>query len=409
MSVRRWLWLVLVGLLTWAGPLPGAKAEPFWRLLPVVRRVEADPDKAYTLTKEDGPWLILAYTFAGDKAQERAQELVLELRREFGMTAYTHRKHFDFDNDAMPRRLNRYGQMQKIKYRVNELDEVAVLVGDFPSVDDDRARKMLEKIKYRCQPACLQPAKRVEDHPFVGFRGVWRTVVNKKGQLATEKKKSGPMCNALLTTNPLLPDEYFAPKGLDKFVIEMNKPVKHSLLECPGRYTVKVATFSGQVIIDQKKIQEVERGKEVSGRLAEAADKAHRLTEALREQGHEAYEFHDRGQSIVCVGSFDSYGSPRADGKIEINPQIHKIMTTFQSLQLLARSNGHARQGDCRRAAGRSAADRGGAQAFAQQRLRGSAVLEVVRGQGSVQRVAKPQAEASACGFAAGFEITFSQ
>jgi hypothetical protein len=332
MSVRRWPWLAFVGLLACAGPLPRAAGEPFWRLLPVVRRVEAKPDKAYTLTEKQGPWLILAYTFAGDNAQERAAELVLELRRDFGMTAYTHRKHFDFDNDTTPRRLNRYGELQKIKYRVNELDEVAVLVGDFPSVDDDRARKMLEKIKYRCEPQCLKPSsKRVEDHPFVGFRGVWKTISMEGKGTKTVKKKSGPMCNALLTTNPLLPDEYFAPKGLDKFVIEMNKPVKHSLLECPGRYTVKVATFSGQVIIDQKKIQDIQRGKEVSSRLAEAADKAHRLTETLREQGYEAYEFHDRGQSIVCVGSFDSCGSPRADGKIEINPQIHKIMTTFQS------------------------------------------------------------------------------
>lgn len=333
MIVRRWPWLVFVGLLVCAAGAPEAAAEPFWRLLPVVRRVEAKPDKAYSLDEKQGPWLILAYTFAGDNAQERAKELALELRREFDLPAYTHRRKFDFDSQDAARGVDRYGQVKKIKYRVNELEEVAVLVGDFTSVDDERARKTLERIKYRCEPQCLKPSsKRVEDHPFVGFRGVWRTIATDKG-MRTQKKKAGPMVNALLTTNPLLPDEYYAPKGLDKFVLDMNKPVKHSLLECPGRFTVKVATFSGNVIIDQKKINEVESGKQVSSRLAEAADKAHRLTEALREQGHDAYEFHDRGQSIVCVGSFDSCGSPRADGKIEINPQIHKIMTTFQAGQ----------------------------------------------------------------------------
>ena len=332
MIARRWSWLVLVGLIVCAGRLPRAAAEPFWKLLPVVRRVEANPEKSYALSEKQGPWLILAYTFAGDNAQERAAELALELRREFRLPAYTHRRRFDFDDQGAPRRLDRYGQVRKIKYRINELEEVAVLVGDFPSVDDERARKTLERIKYRCEPECLKPsAKRVEDHPFVGFRGVWRTITTDKG-IRTKKVNAGPMVTALLTTNPLLPDEYYAPKGLDQFVIDMNKPVKHSLLECPGRYTVKVATFSGNVIIDQKKIQEAERGN-VSSRLAEAADKAHRLTEALREQGHEAYEFHDRGQSIVCVGSFDSYGAPRADGKIEINPRIHQIMTTFQASQ----------------------------------------------------------------------------
>jgi hypothetical protein len=333
MFARRWLWLVLVGLLLCAVRVPRAAAEPFWKLLPVVKRVEASPEKSYSLSDKQGPWLILAYTFAGDNAQERAQELALELRREFSLPAYTHRRRFDFDGQGTPRGVDRYGQVKKIKYRVNELEEVAVLVGDFSSVDDEKARKTLERIKYRCEPECLKPsAKRVEDHPFVGFRGVWRTISTAQG-VRTQKKKAGPMVNALLTTNPLLPDEYYAPKGLDQFVVEMNKPVKHSLLECPGRYSVKVATFAGNVIIEQKKIQEIQRGKEVSSRLAEAADKAHRLTEALREQGHDAYEFHDRGQSIVCVGSFDSYGTPRSDGKIEINPQIHQIMTTFVANQ----------------------------------------------------------------------------
>lgn len=331
--VHRGLGLLLIALMAWAGQPRAACAEPFWKLLPVIKRVEANPDKAYTLTEKQGPWLIMAYTFAGDTAQERAHELAVELRRDFGLPAYTHRRHFDFDKDAKPRGVDRYGQVKKIKYRVNEIEEVAVLVGDFSSVDDDRARKTLERIKYRCEPECLKPsAERLKDHPLVGFRGVWRTITTEKG-VKTQKKKAGPMVNALLTTNPLLPDEYYAPKGLDKFVIDMNRPVKHSLLDCPGRYTVKVATFSGNVIIDQKKIQEIERGKEVSSRLVEAADKAHRLTEALREQGHEAYEFHDRGASMVCVGSFDTYGMPRADGKIEINPQIHKIMATFQAAQ----------------------------------------------------------------------------
>ena len=60
-----------------------------------------------------------------------------------------------------------------------------------------------------------------------------------------------------------------------------------------------------------------------------AADKAHRLTVALRERGVDAYEFHDRIESIVTVGSFDSVGEPRADGKIEIHPTIHKILKMY--------------------------------------------------------------------------------
>ena len=32
----------------------------------------------------------------------------------------------------------------------------------------------------------------------------------------------------------------------------------------------------------------------------------------------------------MTVGSFDSVGTPRPDGQIEINPQVHRIMETFK-------------------------------------------------------------------------------
>ena len=65
--------------------------------------------------------------------------------------------------------------------------------------------------------------------------------------------------------------------------------------------------------------------------MADAALKAHVLTEALRMKGYEAYEFHGRYASIVTVGNFDSVGTPRADGKTEINPEVHKTMEIFKA------------------------------------------------------------------------------
>ena len=59
----------------------------------------------------------------------------------------------------------------------------------------------------------------------------------------------GPMGRAFFTRNPLLPREYFVPKGVDDFVAKMNQGVEHSLLDCPGRYTVQVATFRGKTIL----------------------------------------------------------------------------------------------------------------------------------------------------------------
>ena len=76
------------------------------------------------------------------------------------------------------------------------------------------------------------------------------------------------------------------------------------------------------MIIKQDEIKAIQDGgKEMKSELAEAAKKADKLTKALRKKGYEAYQFHDRYASIVTVGSFNSVGTPRADGRTEINPR----------------------------------------------------------------------------------------
>ena len=71
------------------------------------------------------------------------------------------------------------------------------------------------------------------------------------------------------------------PKGLDPLVLEMNRAVPHSLLKCPRRYTVRVATFSGHLVILDKKVQEaIDRGELPKSQLEEAAKNAHLLTKA---------------------------------------------------------------------------------------------------------------------------------
>ena len=66
-------------------------------------------------------------------------------------------------------------------------------------------------------------------------------------------------------------------------------------------------------------------------KLEEGAVKAHQIVDALRAQGVEAWEFHDRHESIVTVGSFASVGDPRPDGKLEINPAIHAVMERYKA------------------------------------------------------------------------------
>jgi hypothetical protein len=300
-----------------------------WDLVSL-KHIDADPNKTYALTDTDGPWMIMVTTFHGEKAEEQARQLVYELRKQDKLRAYTHARTYDYNEKHMPGRgVDEYGVPKKMEYLNEEkYEEVAVLVGDFHSVDDPEGQKELALIK-QLDPACLKPeATPTANSPLADLRR-W-------GQqtFGTGKKSNGPLRNAFITTNPLLPREYFTGKGVDKFILEMNKGVQYSLLNCPGRFSVKIATFNGRVWIDQQKIRQMEgtgphdRQTDESP-LVEAAAKAHAITELLRAHNIEAYEFHDRGSSIVTVGHFDSVGAPRADGKIEINPQIFKIIQTY--------------------------------------------------------------------------------
>ena len=58
-----------------------ATATPPWKKLVPFRSVEADPNKQYWLTEDQGPWMIMATSFAGPGAEEQAHALVLELRK----------------------------------------------------------------------------------------------------------------------------------------------------------------------------------------------------------------------------------------------------------------------------------------------------------------------------------------
>jgi hypothetical protein len=308
-----------------------AGAAPPWENLLTFKRVEADPEKSYRLTRDNGPGLIIASTFSGEGADEQARELVLELRRRYKLPAYVHKMRFDLGRDVGGRGIDRYGEPIRWRHQSGpEIAETAVLVGDYPSVDDPRAKEILQTLKY-ARPECLKIGGGKKTHQsLASLRQIQRAIL-KSGN---SKKKKGPMNHAFIAPNPLVPKGEIVPRGLDPLVVKMNKGIKHSLLNCPGKYTVQVAHFTGKVIVDQQEIQRIEKGKRMKqSRLDEAAEKAHKLAKALRLKGWEAYEFHDRYASLVTVGSFESAGTPRRDGKIEINPKIHRIMESFKGKQ----------------------------------------------------------------------------
>jgi hypothetical protein len=314
-------------------------AAPPWAKLIPYTRVEADPDQDYELTESQGPWMIMCTSFTGSisdrktgsvtTAEEQAHNLVLELRQRYRLQAFVYRKHFDMNEPEIGLGFNKYGG-QKIMRNNNayKRDEIAVLVGNFHSVDQPEIEKTLENIK-TLQPDTLNPKKTGET--VLQTWGTLRGFYRETGKLL-HKKEKGPMGKAFVTRNPLLPEEYFTAKGLDPFVVELNQGVKYSLLKCPGKYSVKVASFRGVETMKPKEFEQLAgkvREKSHMAKIDEAARNAATITKALRDQGIEAYEFHDRTESMVCVGSFDEVGQPRADGKIEINPTIHRLMETY--------------------------------------------------------------------------------
>jgi hypothetical protein len=314
-------------------------AEPPWKKLVVFQRETKFEVDELRLSQSQGPWMILAVTFLGDDAEQQAHQLASELRSRFKLDAYTHPMQFDFSGKVDGRGIDQYGDTLKMRYqRAGNFREVAVLVGNFSTVDDPSGQKLLAKIKHMT-PNSLNSEDTDEasdGRPLSGFRKMQQLVLAD----GNAKKQRGPMGHAFVTTNPLLPREYFVPDGLDPFLVELNKEVPHSLLACTGKYSVKVATFSGVVIHDQKKIKDIENGQHMDSKLEQAAMRAHRMTELLRAKGVEAYEFHDRNSSIVTVGSFNSVGSPRNDGKIEINPAIHKIIETYGAAKSVTKGQG---------------------------------------------------------------------
>jgi hypothetical protein len=309
-------------------PAAPTSAAPPWATLVPFKKIDADPAKSYELEEAHGPWMIMAASFAGPTAEQQAHDLVLELRQRFKLQAYTFRQTYDFSKPTEGLGYSPYGGPRRMRYASNvRFDEIAVLIGNFPSIDDPQLDKTLEKIKH-AKPEMFRRDAKNSSQRFAGLRTIYRMV-----NLDPEKKAKGPMGAAFVTRNPLLPEEYFVAKGLDPFVVEMNKDLPHSLLTCPAPYTVRVASFRGVDTMKPADFEKLTSQTRKLPKIDEAALKASQLCAALREKGIEAYEFHDRTESIVTVGSFAEVGQPRPDGKIEINPAVHRIMQEFGPIQ----------------------------------------------------------------------------
>lgn len=258
-------------------------------------KIEAAKDKKYELGKQHGPWMIMVASLSepppesrvdGPNMKEAAGSLVLELRKK-GIPAYV----YEQKEEIQP--LSTYKRGDKVVRReVKAKDNrICVVAGNYGSADDRIAQKTLNWIKD------FNPKELTDHAVFHPTPG-----------------NPGPLSRAFLTINPMLSAEEASQQKMDPLLMRLNAGRKDSLLTNQGKYTLVVASFRGksQLISNKKFDDEFE----LSRSLDEAGHQAEVLCHALRDQKlhhgrqYDAFVWHDRDRSLVCVGSFTSDKDP---------------------------------------------------------------------------------------------------
>ena len=296
------------------------------------------------LTQRAGPWLIMCASFSGEDGHQQAFRLARELREKNRLDAYVYSHHFDFSEDVASKGLGwevvdlGLGQQRLRPKQMRpagdaQFEEVAVLVGNFSSLEDSKAQRTLALVKTLQPETILQYdiEEAANGSTLAGARlRAWRDFATSKSQDPNDRNK-GPLKAAFMMPNPLLPDEYFEARKIDYAVLKWNKNEKYGLLKNKGTYTVKIASFGGNSTFDLDKIEQAKakdawhrksRKSRSENKMDEAANKAIVLTAFLRSKNVEAYEFHDRHESYVCVGSFDWIAQTDRNGVKRNNPAV---------------------------------------------------------------------------------------
>ena len=267
------------------------------------KTVDADPNKSYVLTEIEGPYLIYLMAFSGPTARQDAHTLALELRRTYKWNAYVHEITFapnasqDFKSSPQSRTKPKY-------LNATARTDIAVLVGNFLSLEDKQFEKTLAEMR-KCKPATLKNT--ASPVPFSMAHGV---------------------------SNPMLPPEH--QNGfVDPYIAKINGTRPYSLLHNPRRYTVQIATFRGDTAGYKwqegwKSAEDAKKNTAGMSILEKGEQDTVALCKALRDRGVEAYEFHDRYESIVTVGSFSHHSQMMPNGAVRMDPQVQQVIEQYQ-------------------------------------------------------------------------------
>ncbi|MBM4076938.1 MAG: hypothetical protein FJ267_15015, partial [Planctomycetes bacterium] len=261
--------------------------------------IENQKGKTYKLSEKHGPWMIMVSNFRdvreedrkteGMTADEAVSELIYELR-EKGIPAYTYSLNGKVETIETRDRLGR----DDTRIYAAQRDMICVVAGNYPSIEDPVGQKTLNYIK-KFQPKFMKTGKS-------------GAVV----RLTSAQK--GPFSQAFMTINPLINPADVARQHVDKETKYLNSGVDNSLLDLKKKYSLKVATFTGKSTTPigsssyagREDQFDRELQKTNDNNIVRAGEDAAQLARALRQQRIEAYVYHDKVQSIVTVGGFDS-------------------------------------------------------------------------------------------------------
>lgn len=303
------LCLIVCGLMLLGG------AELQAQIKKASHQVQTDSGKSYAITKKNGPWMIMVTSLRGDSperaeaANKAAHALVVELRKK-GIPSWTHEQKGDLEEISS---YDRNGNPVK-RFVASQRNRICVLAGEYASIDLEDSDK--NKAKHaKIAKDTLEWIQRFNPEAL------------KDGNFKPTPGRPGPLSRAFLTLNPMFTEDEIQQMAFDKdpLLKQLNKGHNFNLMQNPGRYTLVVATFQGSskhVLATGEKgekeaIFKFDSMLEKNISLDKAGQSAWTLVHLLRDQGHEAYVFHERFRSVVTVGNFNDPNDPRVAKLIE--------------------------------------------------------------------------------------------
>lgn len=318
--------------------MPAYAQKSVFELVPIQQQPQGGPggqggansgsaEQEHPLTETNGPYLVRVSSFTGPDAASLANSLANELRKEHEIEAYTFRFQLDADKDRPPQAMiDEYVRLYKVQPPLTKLmtpppENWLVLAGNFENREDWSAKLMLRKIrkiKPKSVPNAVLASMRFNVDPTASQE------VQKKLRDKIVEEAPSPFKKAMLVRNPVLiqkeEEARLAAAAGGAVNVKSTKPTidpetakmlrmlndeeKYSIYKLDAPYTIEVAQFSGILSTNEEAKKGRAFGKGKTG-LQIAGENAVILCEEMRKRGYEAFVFHGKFASLVCVGGYD--------------------------------------------------------------------------------------------------------